>query len=121
MLTNARTLNREAWQSVAVIGLSGGIAVLLGRAAAEPRGIKGAAATIAALLIALAVSRAPVRMDWFVGSLVKTSVGWPPDQVNFAGSYFLTPLPDLKTWIWYGVLPSVACLTMALVRLVPAS
>lgn len=78
----ARTpaLNRYAWQSIALIGVCGGLATLLGAWAATRQAWRILPAAIIAGVAALAVGAVPAWLDYFVLSFAGYGGSWPPDD-----------------------------------------
>jgi len=116
LVINAESLN-DAWQSLAVIGLGGAGAVLLGAWPGSLHGVKGWLAAAAALGLSYSIAAGVARADWFAPSMMYRGIGWPPSAEKLALAGFLTAGPDLAHWMWYAILPAVTATAYAVVRL----
>jgi hypothetical protein len=113
--SRAPRLNRQAWQSVALIGACGGVAALLGAWAANRRGWRRWIALLGVLIASLAIAAAPAWFDWFLASFDEFA-DWPPDPTS-AVAGFSTP-PDQPFLHWFAIVPGTALCVFIIVWLV---
>jgi hypothetical protein len=112
--SQAPTLNRDGWQSVALISACGGLATLLGWRAANRRGWRRWAGMTTALIVSASIAVAPAWLDWFLPSF-DLFADWPPDPTS-AVAALLTP-PERPLLPWFGIVPGVAGCVFACNRL----
>jgi hypothetical protein len=116
--SQAPRLNWLAWQSVALIGITSGMATLLGWWAATRQrwGVQLAASAIA-LTLAWLLGYGLHLGDWLAPSLTDFGFNWPPDNDPTLASVFsggeFAP-------VWLIALPSIAALVLTVVVVVVA-
>jgi fluoride ion exporter CrcB/FEX len=109
-----RTMNRQAWQSLALVGFCGGAATLLGYRAAKQRGWRRKTAALAAAVVAAAVlALAPAWFDWMAHAIAGHSE-WPPAEFNLNSTLQPATRPLVS---WFIALPALSAATFLLVLL----
>jgi hypothetical protein len=114
--SQAPRLNWLAWQSVALIGVTGGLATLLGWWAATRKQWRGRlAASAIALTLAWLLGYGLHLGDWLAPSLTDFGFNWPPDNDPTLASVFsggeFAP-------VWLITVPSIAALVLTMVVVV---
>ena len=114
--SQAPRLNWLAWQSVALIGVTGGLATLLGWWAATRKQWRGRlAASVIALTVAWLLGYGLHLGDWLAPSLTDFGFNWPPDNDPTLASVFsggeFAP-------VWLITVPSIAALVLTMVVVV---
>jgi hypothetical protein len=100
--------NRESWQSIASVGVAGGLATLLGAWAALKRWWSIAPA----LALAVLVGVGPALLDWFAIAIITS--GWPPDPSILASMYSIDADPQ---YIWLALIPATTLAVFPVVML----